>query len=260
MFSLFIFFVLLFGSWGLCKKFRKQLDVSSNVLFVTAHPDDEIMFFGPTLFEELQARLSSTVYGIKTKVHLLCLSTGNFYGDGKQRSQELKKACDFLLRSINLNPPKDLFSVEIVDDLRLPDSPVIEWNFEAIQEYVERYVKRNDIGKVITFDEHGISGHSNHIAISKCLHRSLSSSVDLWQLQSVCLFRKYLSVFDMLFTLVQCSIQHNWDVTFVSLWNYLNLVQALRQHNSQMLWFRYLYSSTSRYMFINCLHKRKRND
>ena len=47
---------------------------NDRVLIVTAHPDDECMFFGPTL-----CHLADR--DIKAKV--LCLSTGNFYGKGK---------------------------------------------------------------------------------------------------------------------------------------------------------------------------------
>ena len=43
-----------------------------NILFVTAHPDDEAMFFVPTIMN------LKKFYNI----HLLCLSTGNFDGIG----------------------------------------------------------------------------------------------------------------------------------------------------------------------------------
>mmetsp|Transcript_4729 Transcript_4729/g.6371 ORF Transcript_4729/g.6371 Transcript_4729/m.6371 type:complete len:148 (+) Transcript_4729:323-766(+) len=54
------------------------------VLLVIAHPDDESMFFGPTLL---------ALAGMQAEVSVLCLSTGNFEGKGKQRSLELKAAC-----------------------------------------------------------------------------------------------------------------------------------------------------------------------
>lgn len=66
-------FVVVFSS--LILFYRRQLDFQrdkrsefdgKSVLVVTAHPDDECMFFSPTIIN-LQ-RLS--------KVHLLCLSTG----------------------------------------------------------------------------------------------------------------------------------------------------------------------------------------
>ena len=42
---------------------------SKQVLILTAHPDDECMFFGPTI---TALRSGSS----KTRVHVLCLSTG----------------------------------------------------------------------------------------------------------------------------------------------------------------------------------------
>ena len=44
-------------------------EASARTLLVIAHPDDECMFFGPTV-----QRLQSSSRG----VHLLCLSTGKF--------------------------------------------------------------------------------------------------------------------------------------------------------------------------------------
>ena len=43
------------------------------------------------------------------------------------------------------------------------------------------------------------------------------------------------------------------NLNVISFGEYFRLIKALRQHRSQMLWFRYLYSFTSRYMFINTL-------
>ena len=47
---------------------------NDRVLIVTAHPDDECMFFGPTLCHLADRDIQAKV---------LCLSTGNFYGKGK---------------------------------------------------------------------------------------------------------------------------------------------------------------------------------
>jgi N-acetylglucosaminylphosphatidylinositol deacetylase len=50
------------------------------VLLVIAHPDDEAMFFTPLLLrlKELQCFIT-----------ILCLSSGNAYGEGEVRSKEL---------------------------------------------------------------------------------------------------------------------------------------------------------------------------
>ena len=61
---------------------------SQNILLVTAHPDDETMFFAPTI-------LSLTR---KTSINLfhLCLSSGNADGLGEIRKEELANSLDVL--------------------------------------------------------------------------------------------------------------------------------------------------------------------
>ena len=56
----------------------------SGALLVIAHPDDECMFFTPTV-------LGLARQGITA--HVLCLSTGNFDGLGATRSLELRASC-----------------------------------------------------------------------------------------------------------------------------------------------------------------------
>lgn len=49
--------------WG-----EKQIPNSNRILFVIAHPDDECLFFGPTILAALRNNPSNT--------YILCLSTG----------------------------------------------------------------------------------------------------------------------------------------------------------------------------------------
>jgi N-acetylglucosaminylphosphatidylinositol deacetylase len=51
-----------------------------SILYVIAHPDDEAMFFVPSIL---------SLRNTGNKLHLLCLSTGNFGGQGKVREKEL---------------------------------------------------------------------------------------------------------------------------------------------------------------------------
>lgn len=50
-------------------RFERKISAAKRVLIITAHPDDECMFFGPTIYK-LISECSCQVY-------LLCLSTGN---------------------------------------------------------------------------------------------------------------------------------------------------------------------------------------
>ena len=58
-----------------------------NVLLLTAHPDDECMFFGPAI---LSLRKNGN------EVSVLCISSGNADGLGKIRSKELLESCSHL--------------------------------------------------------------------------------------------------------------------------------------------------------------------
>ena len=70
---------------------------STNVLLLTAHPDDECMFFGPTVLA-----LTENYHGIKQdpehqhSVFSMCLSSGDADGLGAIRKKELNASLDVL--------------------------------------------------------------------------------------------------------------------------------------------------------------------
>jgi len=57
-----------------------------NILYVISHPDDEAMFFQPSIVTLKQ----------ENKLHLLCLSNGNAEGLGREREKELELSCKSL--------------------------------------------------------------------------------------------------------------------------------------------------------------------
>lgn len=66
----------------------------SAVLLITAHPDDECMFFAPSINHFIKSGMS---------VDLLCLSTGNFDGIGEVRTEELRKSAGVLgIRNVKI--------------------------------------------------------------------------------------------------------------------------------------------------------------
>ena len=78
----------------------KAIGEARRVLLVVSHPDDESMFFGPTLLNLCRTRTSAE------NVFLLCMSNGDFRGAGKTaagtaglgvaRKHELYAACKVL--------------------------------------------------------------------------------------------------------------------------------------------------------------------
>jgi hypothetical protein len=81
---------------------------NTRVLLLTAHPDDEVMFFAPTI---------QSLVDKGFEVHLLCLSSGNFDGLGTVRKKELE------LAGMNLGILKSNIFVEDFED-----NPNLMWD------------------------------------------------------------------------------------------------------------------------------------
>ncbi|XP_013875079.1 N-acetylglucosaminyl-phosphatidylinositol de-N-acetylase [Austrofundulus limnaeus] len=204
-------------------------------LVVTAHPDDECMFFAPTIIRLVESNAT---------VHLLCLSEGNYYNQGAQRRRELLSSCAVL------GIPAS--RVTIINHRNLPDDPSAEWSVSLTSSAVVKYVSSHSINMVLTFDGRGVSGHANHVAIHKAV-RHLASTGEvpkdcvLLSLVTVGLFRKYISFLELPLSWLLPS--HLCCV--IGTQGYKRAKDAMMCHRSQLLWFRYLYIAFSRYMFIN---------
>ncbi|KAM9320816.1 N-acetylglucosaminyl-phosphatidylinositol de-N-acetylase [Gastrophryne carolinensis] len=206
-------------------------------LLLIAHPDDECMFFSPTLLNlRAEQRLLS----------VLCCSTGNYYNQGEIRKKELVQSC------AALGIPTS--NVAILDHRDLPDDPRVQWDQHLLSDLILSHIRENNIDLVVTFDERGVSGHSNHISLFlavRSLHSSgqLPEGCEVLVLESINIFRKYLSVLDLPFS----WLTHQ-DVLFVSSGvQYMQAKEAMMRHESQLLWFRHIYLLFSRYMTINSL-------
>ncbi|GKT59439.1 glycosyltransferase family 32 protein [Colletotrichum tofieldiae] len=116
------------GSWVL----PHELQHADSILVVTAHPDDECLFFAPTIL-------------------------GNNYGIGEMRKRELRGSCAAL--------GIELSRCEALDHPDLQDNPTAWWDAAIIQSILEDYVHKWNVSVIITFDEGGVSGHINHRAV-----------------------------------------------------------------------------------------------
>lgn len=118
------------------------------VLLVTAHPDDEAMFFLPTIRAFQRSGFC---------VHLCCLSDGGGGGDAKVRLQELQREIEVL----QLNPAEPRSRAPFEDGMK------IEWDADAVAQELAAWIapRAHHIAHVVTFDEEGVSGHLNHISV-----------------------------------------------------------------------------------------------
>ncbi|KAG5683311.1 hypothetical protein PVAND_012597 [Polypedilum vanderplanki] len=204
---------------------------------VTAHPDDECMFFGPTLIALKKNQ--------NCRIFVLCMSKGDHEKLGNVRKDELWNAC----RCLDIQPQ----DITLTHCTNLPDDPNTEWKVELLSSLILNQVEALDIDLVITFDKDGVSQHKNHQALyyavaSLCLSGLMPSTCRILILETVNIIRKYLSFFDVLLSLL---LSTNWSI--MRLHERQLIKSAMCQHISQMVWFRKLYIIFSRYMIINSL-------
>ncbi|PLB52780.1 LmbE-like protein [Aspergillus steynii IBT 23096] len=235
---------------------------ATSILFVTAHPDDETLFFSPTLlYREDDPGVEKS---------LLVLSSGNYDGVGSTRQSELKAAC--AVAGIKASRCVGL------DHFELQDDPKKWWSEELIAEMVREYVTRWGVDLIVTFDDGGISGHLNHRAVAggvrKYIQTNPHSHHPAYALQTKSLLRKYAGLLD----LIPTSIPFTWrimgalfasapaqnaagdtygdHVLLVSPWGrYFQGRRAFRAHWSQYSWDRGFYLVFSRYMWMNDLRR-----
>jgi len=204
------------------------------VLLVTAHPDDECMFFAPTIL---------TLREQGTPVHLLCLSRGNFDGWGQTRQKELREAA----AAMGIAAER----TKVVDRPELEDG-LLRWEPSVVLEEILKYTRIHPgITDVVTFDEHGVSGHNNHRDIYRAVRRlqDVRPSLEVWCLRTVPIVQKYLSLTGASWS----ALNRRNDELLLLAANQDQAANCMKLHRSQYVWFRRLYVFFSSYMHANLL-------
>jgi N-acetylglucosaminylphosphatidylinositol deacetylase len=261
---------------------------NKRICLLIAHPDDEAMFFAPTV-------LALTKPELGNHLKILCLSTGDADGLGETRKKELQKSA----LQLGIRSESDVF---IVDDLsRFPDGMDNEWEEDHVSgllasafapEMAAKSKKSVDkaptatIDVILTFDKHGISNHPNHrslyygaVSFLRALMKDkagFTCPVTLYTLTTTSIFRKYAGVLDAplsMFFGVWSNIAAGLSgskkkdaakagegparLLFVSSINeWLTAQSAMVScHQSQMVWFRWGWITIGRYMTVNDLKR-----
>lgn len=131
-----------------------QPGTGGGTLFVIAHPDDEALFFLPSL---VAAQRGTAPAPLRAPVHVLCLSTGDYYGLGRVRSHELAAA----VTRAGLDARRDL---TLLDHPALRDGPGNAWPQALVARAVAATCATTRAATIVTFDARGVSGHVNHSA------------------------------------------------------------------------------------------------
>ncbi|KAK6508280.1 N-acetylglucosaminyl-phosphatidylinositol de-N-acetylase [Arthrobotrys conoides] len=241
-----------------------------NIALLIAHPDDEAMFFSPTIQSLVSPSLQNTV-------QIICFSIGNAEGLGTIRETELLKSAS-LLGVPNVN-----YSVITHDHPHIQDSMIKSWPEDLLASLISDSLRdfREDSGgekgvdTFITFDKGGVSAHPNHVSLLRgakyyLRHYPKQNEVLLYTLNTVPVYRKYISILDAFVTTLLDSVRNGAkdeeegvegyngapkSAMFLSNWReYRTAQKAMTEgHKSQMVWFRWGWITLSRYMVFNDL-------
>jgi N-acetylglucosaminylphosphatidylinositol deacetylase len=215
---------------------------AKRIVLITAHPDDECMFFAPVI-KRLRER--------DIAVHLLCLSTGNYYGLGKERTNELKSSCKFLG-----------IECTVIDEPKLQDGNG-RWDAPVVSDAISEFMKGKDFDAILTFDRYGVSGHWNHCDVHTGIRYYAARSKNpyvLIELETLPLIVKYCGVLALIYEYVRRMLEGNSENRMVVLLDFSEVswaYEAMAMHKSQLLWFRYLYLVFSSYLHINTFDIRR---
>jgi len=146
------------------------LSNATNILWLTAHPDDESMFFAPSILNLLTEHQASNGTVFTPTGHILSLSAGNADGLGAARTVEMRAAC----WALNIASENCI----VLDQQALPDSMHVWWPEDVIRYWTKVYIEKWKIDLIVTFDENGISGHANHRAINAALVKAVNTDLD----------------------------------------------------------------------------------
>jgi len=242
--------------------FGASSERETRILLLTAHPDDECMFFAPTLLALLPQDASTPA----PKVHSLCLSVGDADGLGGVRRDEFERSLDVL------GVEKD--KRWVLNHPELKDNITQHWDAKVISDVLRPYILEHQITTILTFDRMGISSHPNHQSLPYGVMHYLNASLPwtsktprLFTLITVPLVHKYIGP--------TAAVLAKWDLSIAALLDWLSAsktderhspriavfvsgfsqyraaLRAMMKHRSQLVWFRWLYVTFSRYMWVN---------
>lgn len=263
--------LLLIGAWLFTAFMTSGFPVlqGKRICLLIAHPDDEAMFFSPTLLSLARPELQNRIF-------ILCLSSGDADGLGHIRKKELTKSA--LLLGI---PSAE--QVVVVEDERFPDSLTKNWEAKEVAKVLQHYFAPKMktmsadaapvamIDAIITFDKRGVSSHPNHVSLyhgaSTFLrnlmqrHSGWETPIKIYTLTTTNFVRKYSSVVDAMITVVMSLVKKKKSGDFPTPIMAVSGVGGLRKaqvamttaHQSQMRWFRWGWIGISRYMIVNDL-------
>ena len=247
------------------------------ILLVIAHPDDEVMFFAPTLLQlgywaemakedepnlrfiyslsdtSLDLHKSSSATSLLLlkrnlpliEVQVLCFSLGAAGGDPIKREKELHASC----QSMGIYK-HNIFTIH---DPIFSDGMNSGWSHQLIANCLTKHYSRYPFDLVISFDDKGVSYHPNHISLYFGIKEYLKTEIPVraFALQTPSILLKYSSwlsiiCFPFLSLFSDLSFINNMYQVY-----WLVVPTMIRHHASQMMWYRYFFLAFSSTLIYN---------
>ena len=120
--------------------------MSIKIAILIAHPDDEVLFFLPTIHYWTQQQ--------NAQITLICMTHGNDH-----RGQELRQSAKHL----------SIHQVVALDLPSFPDCMSIRWNVIHLADLLSSLLTSLKPNHLYSFDLDGISGHLNHVALAEAI-------------------------------------------------------------------------------------------
>ena len=212
---------------------KKDLNKIKSILLIIAHPDDDLLYWMPTI-KKLQS--------LNLKLKILCLSNGNSQNNRERRTQEFKTVSKYLKLEDN----------EILNFPELEDSKKKFWDEKIVSEKISFFLNQNkDIGTILTYDENGITKHPNHISCYNGLIYYLKNHRDDIKNKGINIY--LLDSFNPLFQythFVPFIVFYFREFGFFS-YHFFTSYKIMKMYKSQFNWKRKLYVIFSAYSYYN---------
>ncbi|KAG9153629.1 hypothetical protein Leryth_008562 [Lithospermum erythrorhizon] len=204
---------------------------------------------------------NSKIRPVQTKPSLI-----HYVGSHMNTASMVVKVVSFLLFVVVLMemllqiPPNH---VKVLDHPDLQDGFGSTWNSDVLAKIISKEIDMQSIDLIITFDNYGVSGHCNHRdvhqGVIRSLHEESMRNVEVWELVSTNILRKYSGAIDIWLSIFFAKYQGHPDFQLKCLLNEnpRKTYAAMAQHKSQWIWFRKLFVAFSSYTYVNTLKKIK---
>ncbi|ORD95608.1 PIGL [Hepatospora eriocheir] len=213
--KLIMIMILIFILKDITRYLNKDMPIINKCLLIIAHPDDESMFFSPLIKIH--------------KPHLLLFCYCN-----EERKKEFKRFCKYKKLKCFIVEQKRNYHEVFKDGMN--------WDINLMKNIIKDQINKYKYKTVITFDEGGVSGHSNHISCYKAVSELEYEykSIKFLYLKTVNLFEKYLIFLR----------RPNLSIRNV-------LFKNMLFYPSQLKWYRYLWCIFSNYQWFNVFIDKK---